>query len=74
MYELKVTRVGNSLGIILPKEAAARLKVGAGDTLYVHETAEGYHLTPYDPAFEAQMAAARKLMKKRRNALRELAK
>lgn len=74
MYELKVTRVGNSLGIILPKEATARLKVEAGDTLYVHETAEGYHLTPYDPAFEHQMTTARKLMKKRRNALRELAK
>jgi putative addiction module antidote len=74
MYELKVTRIGNSLGLILPKEAAARLKVEAGDTLYVHETAEGYHVTPYDPAFEAQMKAARRLMKKRRNALHELAK
>jgi putative addiction module antidote len=74
VYEIKVTRIGNSLGLILPKEATARLKVEAGDTLYVHETAEGYHLTPYDPAFETQMAAARKLMKKRRNALHELAK
>jgi putative addiction module antidote len=74
MHELKVTRIGNSLGVILPKEATARLKVVAGDILYVHETAEGYHLTPYDPAFEAQMAAARRLMKKRRNALHELAK
>jgi putative addiction module antidote len=74
MYELKVTRVGNSLGVILPKEATARLKVGAGDTLYVHETAEGYHLTPYDPAFGAQMEAARRIMRKRRNALHELAK
>lgn len=74
MYELKVTRVGNSLGVILPKEAAARLKVEAGDTLYVHETAEGYRLTPYDPGFGEQMEAARRVMKRRRNALHELAK
>jgi putative addiction module antidote len=74
MYELKVTRVGNSLGVILPKEAAARLKVEAGDTLYVHETAEGYQLTPYDPGFGEQMEAARRVMKRRRNALHELAK
>ena len=74
MHELKVTRIGNSLGVILPREATARLKVEAGDVLYVRETAEGYHISPYDPAFARQMETARGLMKKRRNALRELAK
>ena len=45
-----------------------------GDTLYITETPDGYRLTPYDPAFEVQMAAARKIMKKRRAALGELAR
>lgn len=74
MYELKVTRIGNSLGVILPKEATSRLKVEAGDVLFVRETAEGYAISPYDPEFARQMQTARGLMKKRRNALRELAK
>ena len=74
MIELKLTAVGNSLGVVLPKEALARLKVAKGDTLYITETPDGYRLTPYNPDFEAQMTAARKIMKKRRAALRELAK
>lgn len=74
MIELKLTTIGNSLGVVLPKEALARLKVAKGDTLYITETPDGYRLTPYNPDFEQQMAAARKIMKKRRAALRELAK
>jgi putative addiction module antidote len=74
MIALKVTKVGNSLGFVLPKEVAARLKVEKGDTLYLTEAPDGYRLSPYDPEFEAQMAAARKIMKRRRAALRELAK
>jgi putative addiction module antidote len=74
MIELKLTAIGNSLGVVLPKEALARLKVAKGDTLYITETPDGYRLTPYNPDFEAQMTAARKIMKKRRAALRELAK
>ena len=74
MIELKLTTIGNSLGVVLPKEALARLKVTKGDTLYITETPDGYRLTPYDPDFEAQMTTARKIMKKRRGALRELAK
>jgi putative addiction module antidote len=74
MYSLKVTAIGNSLGVVLPKEALSSLKVAKGDTLYVTETPDGYRLTPYDPAFEQQMTAARGVMKKRRAALRELAK
>lgn len=74
MYSLKVTAIGNSLGVVLPKDALSRLKVGKGDTLYVTETPDGYRLTPYDPTFEQQMKVARGVMKKRRAALRELAK
>jgi putative addiction module antidote len=69
-----VTQIGNSTGLILPKEAAARLKVKKGDTLFLTETPDGYAITPYDPEFEAQMAAARNGMAKYRNSLRELAK
>lgn len=74
MLELKVTAVGNSLGVVLPREALARMKLAKGDTLYITETPDGYRLTPYSPEFETQMEAARKLMKKRRAALHELAK
>ncbi|HET6467980.1 MAG TPA: AbrB/MazE/SpoVT family DNA-binding domain-containing protein [Geminicoccaceae bacterium] len=74
MLALKLTRIGNSVGVILPKEAVARLKVEKGEVLYLTEAPDGYRLTPYDPEFEAQMAAARRIMKRRRNVLRELAK
>jgi len=74
MIELKLTAVGNSLGVVLPKEALARLKLAKGDTVYLTDSPDGYRLTPYNPEFEAQMDAARKIMKKRRAALRELAK
>ena len=71
---MKVSQIGNSLGLVLPKEALARLKVEKGDALFLTETEDGYRLTPYDPEFAEQMEAARKVMKKRRAALRELAK
>jgi putative addiction module antidote len=74
MIALKLRDVGNSLGVTLPKEALARLKVGKGDTLYLTEAPDGYRLTPYSPEFEAQMETARGIMRKRRNVLRELAK
>jgi putative addiction module antidote len=74
MIQLKLTSVGNSLGVVLPKEALARLKLSKGDTVYLTDSPDGYRLTPYNPEFEAQMDAARKIMKKRRAALRELAK
>lgn len=74
MYQLKLTQIGNSVGVVLPREALARLKAEKGDMLYLTETADGFRLTPYDPAFEDQMQAARKIMKQRRQALRELAK
>ena len=74
MAALKLTQIGNSVGVILPKEVLARLKLEKGDTLYLTDAANGVMLTPYSAAFEAQMTAARSVMKKRRNVLRELAK
>ncbi|MEY2882451.1 MAG: hypothetical protein RL490_175 [Pseudomonadota bacterium] len=74
MQNLKITAIGNSAGIILPKEVLARLKVDKGDTLFLVETPDGYRITPHDPVFEEQMAVARRIMKERRAVLRELAK
>lgn len=74
MVALKLTKVGNSTGVILPKETLARMKLKAGDAVFVTETQDGIQLTPYDAAFEKQMEATRRIMKKRRAALRELAK
>ncbi|BCW87046.1 hypothetical protein sos41_01720 [Alphaproteobacteria bacterium SO-S41] len=74
MTQLKVTQIGNSLGVILPKDVAAKLKVEKGDTLFATETADGIALSPYDKAFDDQMTVMRQVMKKRRAALRELAK
>ncbi len=74
MLALKLTQIGNSIGFVLPKEAAARLKVEKGDMVYLTESPDGYRITPYDPAFEKQMQAAERIMKRRRNVLRALAK
>lgn len=74
MTALKLTQIGNSVGVILPKEVLARLKVEKGDTVYLTDAVDGILLTPYSATFETQMNEARKIMKKRRNVLRELAK
>jgi len=74
MSALKLTSIGNSVGVILPKELLAKLGVGKGDTLFAVETAEGIRLTTTDPEFQMQMDVARQIMKKRRAVLRELAK
>lgn len=74
MHTLKLTQIGNSVGVILPKELLAQLKVEKGDVLYVTDSPDGIRITAHDPAFEAQMAAASSIMKKRRAVLRELAK
>jgi len=71
---LKVTRVGNSLGVILPKEAAQQLNVEAGDRLFLTPAPGGYRVTPYDPEFESQMEIAKNILKRDRDILRELAK
>jgi len=74
MAALKLTRVGNSVGVVLPKDALARLHVEVGDKLYLTESPDGYRVTPYDPDFAVQITAAKKIMKRRRAVLRELAK
>ena len=74
MTALKLTQIGNSVGLILPKEMLARLKLEKGDTVFATDAANGVMLTPYSAEFETQMTAARKVMKKRRDVLRELAK
>jgi putative addiction module antidote len=70
---LKITTVGNSAGVVLPKELLAKLRVDKGDTLYAVETPDGIKLTPHDPAFEAQMEVVERVMRKRRSLLRKLA-
>ncbi len=74
MLELKLTTIGNSVGLVLPKEALTKLKLEKGDTVYLTESPDGYRLTLYNPDFETQMVLARQIMKKRRAVLRELAK
>ena len=74
MLKLKITAIGSSAGLILPKEVLTRLKLEKGDQLALTETKDGYALSPYDPEFEIAMDAGRKVMRRYRNALRELAK
>lgn len=70
---LKLTTIGNSTGVVLPKEILQRLRVDRGDTLYVIETPTGIELTPYDPEFAAQMDIAERVMREDRSVLRKLA-
>ena len=73
--ETKVRKIGNSLGIVLPKEALQALKVQEGDVLYLTEAPEcSLNMRPEKPGFKDKMAAAESLMNRYRNAFRELAK
>jgi putative addiction module antidote len=74
MNTLKVTQVGNSLGVVLPKEIVARLKVQRGDMLHVTETPDGIVLTPYDPSVDEQLAQGREFLHEFRDTFRQLAK
>ena len=74
MLKVKVTTVGSSTGIVLPKEALNRMKAKKGDVLYLVETPDGYELTPYDKKFGEQLEATENVMGRYRNALKELAK
>lgn len=71
---LKITRIGNSAGVVLPKELLAHLNASVGETLSVVLTPRGIELSAAEPDFDAQMAAAREVMARRKRALRELAK
>jgi len=74
MTSLKLTTIGTSTGAVIPKEMLSRLKVEKGDTLYAIETAEGYLLTPYDPAIDAQLKAGQQFMREYRDTFKALAK
>jgi putative addiction module antidote len=71
--QLKVTKIGNSAGVILPKELLARLRVEAGDSLYVSETPDGVRITATNPDFAAKMARAETIMREDRDMLHVLA-
>ena len=73
MIKLKVTTVGNSTGIILPKELLEKLRISKGDVLYVTETPRGVELSPYDEEFARQMEIAESIMREDRDVLRKLA-
>ena len=73
MHILKIRKVGNSLGTTLPKEVLQKLRVREGDSIFVTETPDGFHITAYNPDFEKAMEAYKKVSNKYRNALRELA-
>jgi putative addiction module antidote len=74
MVKLKVTTIGSSAGIVLPKEVLSQLKVAKGDSVFLTDSPDGFRITPYDPTFERQMNLAQKIMRERRDVFRELAK
>jgi putative addiction module antidote len=74
MVTLKVRKVGNSLGVTLPSQAAQALRIKEGDQLYLTETPEGFRLTPYVPNFKETIEIAENFMRRYKNALRDLAK
>ena len=71
--KLKITAIGNSAGVILPKELLASLRVEKGDELHALETPDGIRLTTYDPVLAAQMEVAEQVMREDRQLLRKLA-
>jgi len=74
MTALKLTQIGNSVGVVLPKEILAKLKVAKGDSLFVTEAANGVMLTPYDPALDEQLELGRQFMRDFRDTFHQLAK
>lgn len=72
MKTLKVTTIGNSTGVVLPKEILQRLRIEKGDNLYVLETPHGIELVPYDPEFVTQMETAERVMREDRDVLKKL--
>lgn len=74
MTALKLTQIGNSVGVILPKDVLARLKLEKGDTVFVTDAANGVLLTPYDPALDEQLKLGREFMREFRDTFHQLAK
>lgn len=73
VQKLKLTQIGNSVGVVLPKELLAKLRVGKGDSITVTETPNGLQLTPWDETKQSQLEAAERVMRKNRDMLRKLA-
>ena len=73
MFSAKVSPIGNSLGVILPREVLARLRVDRGDVVFLVESPLGFEITPYEPEFAGQMQNAEQLIRAERNVLRQLA-
>jgi putative addiction module antidote len=71
--KLKITTIGNSAGVIIPKEILERMRVGKGDSLFATETPDGIELRPFDEEFADDMAIAEKVMRDNRDLLRKLA-
>ena len=71
---LKLTKFGNSVGVILPKEVLGKLRAELGDSIFLSETPDGFRITAHDPEFERQMNLAEKIMRDNRDILRALAK
>ena len=74
MHMLKLTQIGNSVGVVLPKEALSRLKLGKGESVFMTETPDGYTLTPYDPAIDEEITAGRAFMRDFKDTFHQLAK
>ncbi|MGH6922471.1 MAG: AbrB/MazE/SpoVT family DNA-binding domain-containing protein [Propylenella sp.] len=72
--ELKVRKIGNSFGVILPREVLSRLHVGEGDSLSLTEGSGSYRISAYDPKIARQVEVGKRVMRRYRNTLRELAK
>ena len=74
MHMLKLNQIGNSVGVVLPKEALARLKLSKGESIFLTETPDGYALTPYAPTLEEEIKAGREFMHDFRDTFHQLAK
>jgi putative addiction module antidote len=74
MHTLKLTQIGNSIGVILPREVLGRLKLEKGESVFLTETPDGYVITPYNPALDEQIQAGREFMREYRDTFHQLAK
>jgi len=72
MIEVKLRRIGNSLGAVFPRAALERLNLHEGERIFLTETPDGYRITPFDPEFARQMEIAEEGMAAFRNTLRAL--
>jgi len=74
VHTLKLTQIGNSIGVILPREVLGRLKLEKGESVFLVETPDGYAITPYNPALDEQVQAGREFMREYRDTFHQLAK